>query len=113
MDKYILVTSTGDHGDEIDLEGFGIMKPEQWEKIVNNVPNESFELYYGSNGLMCFDGRKDYLSHFKTQLLSENESKALCKLLGAVWFSEYDPENVRASYGLFLYDSDWLEENPE
>lgn len=78
----ILVLSKGNHGDEIDLEGFVIFDTlAEWEKAVEGIPDKPHDAYYGSNEFVVFENRKDYLEYITVTEISDEEADTLRRLL--------------------------------
>ena len=98
--EMVLVTSSGDWGDEFDLEGFGIFIKEEWELIKEGIPDKPFEAYFGSNEFVTFEDKKDYLSHVKEKPITLEQAKGLCNLLDAYF------NGKSATYGLFVINSE-------
>jgi hypothetical protein len=94
----VLVISSGDWGDEFDLEGFAIFEKDTWEHIKEGIPNEPFDAYFGTNEFVCFENKKDYLSHLVEKDISEEEEKFLRSLLNI--------HTKTTTYGLFVINSD-------
>lgn len=98
----LLIRSTGDWGDEFDLQGFAIMNKEDWENIKEGIPDKEFEAYYGSNEFVTFDGKDDYLSHMEEIEILEEDEETMVRLLKL-----YRPfPNKIVLYGLFVIKSD-------
>lgn len=104
--EYVLIVSSGDWADEFDLEGFAIFEKEKWEHIKEGIPEGEFEASFGSNEIVTFEDRDDYLSHLKEKPITAEEIKFLCKLLN---LREIQPENEylnNITYGLFVINSE-------
>lgn len=104
MSSLIIVTSSGDWGDEFDLEGFAIYEKDRWEELKTSLPeDESFEYYYGSNEFATFESRDEYLSYLEEKPITEKEIDILCKLLN-IDIKYKEPYFVKHgyTYGLFV-----------
>lgn len=97
----LLVRSSGDWGDEFDLEGFMLVNKDTWEEIKAGIPDESFEAYFGSNEFVVFDGKDEYLSHIKEIEISLEDEAKLLSLLGLKKRSD----DAIITYGLFVIRS--------
>lgn len=97
----LLVRSSGDWADEFDLEGFMLVNKEDWENIKEGIPDDDFDTYFGSNELVCFDGKDDYLSHIEEVEISEEDEEKLLSLLGL----KKHTEDAIVTYGLFVVKS--------
>jgi len=105
IDEYVLLVSSGDWGDEFDLEGFAIFKKETWEEVKEGIPDKGFEAYYGSNEFVTFEDKADYLSHIEEKPVTVDEIKSLCSFLNI------RPDRLLNSgcditYGLFVIKSE-------
>lgn len=104
MKEFVLLLSSGDWGDEFDLEGFAVFEKEIWEEIKEGIPNEPFEAYFGTNEFVTFDGKDDYLSRIKEKPITEEDAKFLANLLE----KRFEPDKSWNSieYGLFVINSE-------
>jgi len=96
----VLLVSSGDWGDEFDLEGFAIFYKETWEIVKDGIPDRPFDAYYGSNETVTFEDKADYLKHIKEKDITVEEAKKLCETLDI----SFRP-NI-TDYGLFVIRSD-------
>lgn len=97
----VLVISSGDWGDEFDLEGFAIFNKEIWEDIKEGIPDKPFEAYLGSNEFVTFDSKKEYLSHLQEVEITQEQEDILVNLLKL-----YRPRpDYNITYGLFVINS--------
>jgi hypothetical protein len=105
-EKLILVTSTGDWGDEFDLQGFAIYTNGRWENLKEGIPDEPFDAYYGSNEFVTFEDKEEYLSHIKEQEISSGDALNLVYLLTGqkLKFDDFF-RKYGFSYGLFVIES--------
>lgn len=94
----ILVTSSGDWGDEFDLDGFAIFEKEEWEHVKEGIPDRPFEAYFGSNEFVTFEGKEDYLSYLTETEITEEEEATLRRLLKL--------HGSQQTYGLFVINSE-------
>ncbi len=104
--ELVLVTSDGDWGDELNLEGFAIYPKELWEHLKEGIPDKPHEAYYGSNEFVCFDGKEDYLSYLTEGPILLEEAELLLALLGKKFPSKEFFLKYGFSYGLFVINSD-------
>lgn len=98
MANKVLVISSGDWGDEFDLEGFAIFEKDEWETIKAGIPDKAFEAYLGSNEFVTFDSKEDYLSHLTEKEITDAEELVLRGLLNL------SPHAT--TYGLFVINSE-------
>jgi hypothetical protein len=105
MTDWILITSTGDHGDEYELEGFAICDAESWEKAKKAIPSGAIETGWGTNEVICFDDADDMMSHLKERPISEAAAEGLCNLLGVKFWK--DDLRFRTEYGIFVFETDY------
>lgn len=97
-----LLLSSGDWGDEFDLEGFLLFySDEDAEAYFEGIPDKAVDCYYGSNEFVCFENKADYLSHITVKDLTETEADSFLDILGL------KPKGYKGSvkYGLFIPNS--------
>jgi hypothetical protein len=100
--EYVLLVSSGDWGDEFDLEGFAIFEKETWESIKDGIPTKPFEAYFGSNEFVVFETKEEYLSHITEKEISFSEILSICDLLNIKLY----PAKSSVEYGLFVINSE-------
>jgi hypothetical protein len=100
--EYVLLVSSGDWGDEFDLEGFAIFEKETWELIKEGISDKPFEAYFGSNESVTFENKQDYLSHIVEKEISFSEILSICDLLNIKLY----PSKTSVQYGLFVINSE-------
>ena len=78
----ILVISTGNWADEIDVEGFMIVSKEcwEWKKLEWNHTEFPQEISIGTNEYAEFENVEEYLNSFKIKEISDEEAELLRKL---------------------------------
>lgn len=92
----IFVRFSDDYADEFDAEGFTIFDTiEEWNKIVEGMPEECIEASFGTNEYVSYDSKEDYLSAFVVKEITDDEAKFIISLFGNDNFGQFpiDSEN--------------------
>ena len=100
----ILVKSSGDWGDEFDLEGFALFPSEEsYQMYLDNIPDEFVERYFGSNEFVTFEGKDDYLSYLTAVPITSQETlRILLETFFNKGVDEFFAGGRRLEYGLFI-----------
>lgn len=102
MDK-VLVKWSSNWADEMDVEGFDIMKKTDWDALKKKIlKKENFCIYIGTNEEIDYASGEDLLSEIKVKKITPEEEKVIKKFVGS-------------SYGFtsFLYVLDGDDETEE
>lgn len=99
----VLVKSSGDWGDEFDLEGFALFpSKESWEEYCDNIPDGDVECYFGSNEFVTFEGKDDYLGYLKVDEITENALEVILRVFFNKTVEKFRADNYHLTYGLFI-----------
>ena len=80
----VLVKWSSNWADEMDIEGFSIMKSEEWESYKKKVRLlKNFCVYIGTNEEIDYASGEDLLEEIVVRNITPAEEKTLKKLVGA------------------------------
>lgn len=102
MEK-VLVKWSSNWADEMDIQGFSIMKKQEWEHYKKEVIKlKNFCIYVGTNEEIDYRSGEDLLEEITIKKISPEEERLIKKFIG----SKFGNTN-------FLYATDNEEENSE
>jgi hypothetical protein len=85
MEKVLLKWSSN-WADEMDVEGFDIMKKTEWEEFKKKVRKmKNFCVYIGTNEEIDYANGEDLLAEIKVKKISPEEERIIKKFVGSTF----------------------------
>jgi hypothetical protein len=93
--KQYLIKFSGDYADEFDVQGFRVLREDQYAEFVERVKNAQYpqEVYFGTNEYIEFYSASSYLSGLEVEEISDNEAEVLLGLFGDEYGTFLEPED--------------------
>lgn len=95
---WLLVVFRDNYADEFEVNGFAVFPhPEEWDGMKDAVPEKNIEKYLGTNEILKWDSKADYLDCFKEYPIDSAIALKIISLLrGRTYYGE-----EAFSYGIF------------
>ncbi len=84
--QHVLVKWSSNWADEMDIEGFRIMKQEEWEAYKKEVRKKKyFCIYVGTNEDIEYSSGEDLLAEIKVKKITPEEERIIRKFIGSTF----------------------------
>lgn len=88
-----LIILRNNWADEFDIEGFAVMDAEDWDAVVEGIPDKGGEACIGTNQFKTYKSKQEFLDSCKVFDLMDKEVAMLKGLFGRTLFTfgMFDP----------------------
>jgi len=88
----LLIYFNDNWADEFNLGGVALMEEEEWNNAQSKIPsNQPLHYGFGSNQYLDYEDREDFLRHFWSRVVSNEEAAILRRLI----------KGIRTGYGFW------------